>query len=298
MSKFFTISPIGKQSPDLFQTMIPTFTEQGHSFVSSVEEADIVLIDLHTRVGEYDQSIISHALYEKKQIVSFDEWDHGGMSKDPYPYYTIQQKTFFDTARQINTPVIQFVRKMDKTKKYLPNTFPYEKTIQNTFPITTKEELCSRPYDFCFIGNTSPQRKSVVQGLLDGGLMGIVRWTNESGKISHEDWFNIHRSAKLFLSADGGGYSDERSYQLITVAGFLRQKNTHLQRFPFSDCINCLEVSEHPTSEEIEGIKSVLSDPDYLYEIYTEGVAFMKEHYSAEARANYILSVIKKEGII
>lgn len=226
-------------------------------------------------------------LITDKMVVFFDEHDYGGMSKETFPY-----------KYEVNNRDIYFVRKMDKTKTYPPNVYPYEYTIQKDFPITTKEELYSRPYDICFIGNESPTRRNVVKGLEEAGFKMDVHWTSEKGKISHEEWLNRHRQSKLFLSADGGGFSDERSYQLITIAGFLKNKNNHLQVYPFTDAVSCLEVSEHPTQEELEGLKAVLNDPDYLYEIYTEGVGHMKKYYSEEARCKYILSILKREGVL
>ena len=291
MAKFYCISPIGKESPDLFQTFIPTFTEQGHSFVSSVEEADVILYDLFSGICRCSEAD-ALAIYGKgKPVVVFDETDFGGMSKE------VWDNESWKVIRWVKK-VIYFMRKMSRGVKYPGWVFPYEKTIQNSFPITTKEELCSRPYDFCFIGNESPTRRNVVKGLQDAGFKIDVHWTSEKGKISHEDWLNRHRRAKLFLESDGGGFASERPYQLFTISPMLRQKNNHLQVHPFKDYVNCLEVSEVPTKEEIEGIKAVLSDPDYLFEIYESGVEYMREHYSQEARSKYILSILKQEGII
>lgn len=288
MSRIFYIEPVGKSSPDLFQTFIPTFTEQGHSFVDRVEDADVVLYDLFSGLGEYDDEE-ARKLYEwKKPIVFWNEVDYGGMSKeqfDPSEYSSVVERH----------KIVLFMRKMLKKVEYPSYVFPYEKVLMNEFPLTTSQELNSRPIEIFFCGNTSPQRESVCKELSKHFK---CDFSLGQQKISHEDWLNRARQSKLFLTSDGGGVSDERPYQLFTISPMLRQKNNHLQTHPFSDYINCLEVSEVPTKEEIEGIKAVLSDPDYLFEIYESGIEYMKEHYSAEARSKYILSILTREGII
>ena len=287
MSKIFYIEPVGKSSPDLFTTMTPTFIEQGHEIVTDVEQAEVVLYDGFSGLGEYDLNLINRVLELKLPIAIFDETDFGGMSKEVW-----DEETWYKLVN--NQKVVYFIRKMLKNIEYPKWVFPYEKILTMDFPLTTSQELNSRPNEIFFCGNTSPQRESVCRELSKHFK---CDFSLGQQKISHEDWLNRARQSKLFLTSDGGGVSDERPYQLISISPMLRQKNEHKQTHPFNDCINCLEVSEVPTEDEISGIKTVLSDSDYLYEIYTEGVAFMKEYYSEKARANYILSILKKESI-
>jgi len=291
LSKFYYINPIGKESPDLFQTFTPIFIKEGHEIVDRVEDADVVFWDLFSGLGEYDENIMKIVVAKELPTIVWDESDFGAMSKESWE---IEKWVAVSEYQKI----VYFMRKMSKEIKYPSWVYPCEKTIQNIFPITTKEELCSRPYDAFFAGNVSPTRKNFIDGLIDGGLKVDVHWTNENGKLPYDEWLKRARQSKLFITSDGGGFSDERPYQLITVAAMLRQKNNHLQAHPFTDCVNCLEASECPTQEEIEGIKTVLNDHDYLYEIYLEGINHMKEHYSPEARAKYLLSILTKEGIV
>lgn len=291
MAKIFYIEPVGKSSPDLFTTMTPTFIEQGHQVVDRVEDADVAMYDAFSGLAEYDFELLTKVMEGKMPIVVFDETDFGGMSKE------VWDKGVWEILAA-HQKLVYFMRKMSKDIQYPSYVFPYEKIIQNDFPITTKDELCSRPYDFCFAGNKSPQRVNTVKGFAKAGFSGMVYWTTDNEKLLHDEWVKFHRQAKLFLTADGGGFSDERPYQLFTIAPMLRQKNNHLQAHPFKEFVNCLEVSEQPTEEEIKGIKAVLSDSDYLFEIYTEGIAHMREYYSAEARSKYILSILKQEGFV
>lgn len=288
MSKIFYIEPVGKSSPDLFTTMTPTFIEQWHEIVNDIDQAEVILYDGFSGLGEYDLDLIAKAIESKLPITVFDETDFGGMSKE------IWDREVWDTLAA-NQKLVYFMRKMLKNVEYPSYVFPYEKVLMNEFPLTTSQELSSRPIEIFFCGNTSPQRESVCSELSKHFK---CDFSLGQQKISHEDWLNRARQSKLFLTADGGGVSDERPYQLITISPMLRQKNQHLQVHPFKDYINCLEVSEHPTQEEIEGIKAVLGDPEYLFEIYESGIEYMREHYSAEARANYILEVLKEQNIL
>jgi len=297
MANFFPISPIGYKTPDLISSLYNTFKENGHRFVSSLEKRDVVFFDCHTRLFDYYQPILDQVLSERLPIVSFCEFDFGGMSKEVYPAYTPQQQKFFDEANRLELKIVHFVRKMDKTIKYPPNVFPYEKCIMNDFPLVSKEELFSRHYDFCWIGNESPQRKNVVNGLLDTGFKGYVHWTNEKGKLPHDEWLNLHRQAKFFLSCDGGGYGDERSYQLITTGCFLKNRNNHLQSHPFKQAIQCVEVDENISDLDKSNFNLVLSDKNWLYSMYLNGVDHMKAYYTEEYRANYILYILKQNDI-
>jgi hypothetical protein len=40
-----------------------------------------------------------------------------------------------------------------------------------------------------------------------------------------------------------------------------------------------------------------LKDKDWLYDIYTNGISYMKEKYSEEAISLYILDILKKNNI-
>jgi len=297
---FFFISPTGYRSPDLFDSFVSTFRKEGHLVTSDINAADIVGFDFHTRIGDYDLNVLRTVIEKKLPVFTFNEWDYGSMNTTDIPPFplTPEQGQFLFSLERNGNKTIHFVRKLNRLERYPDNYYPYEKVIMNEFPLTTSQELNSRPYEIVFCGNHSPSRKKVIDGLTKAGFKVAVHWTNENGKIPHKDWIELHTQGKLFLSADGGGFSDERPYQLFTVAPMLRQKNNHLQVFPFSEYTNCLAVSETPTDEEISGIKSVLSDFDYLYEIYLESVDFMREHYSESARAKYILSILKQENIL
>jgi len=282
--KLIYISPVGNKSPDLFNTFAQPFENYGIEIVEDVFEADIAFIDLFSYLRPMSDTALM-AISRRISIVFWDESDYGGMSLERFNSSWVGDVV-------INQKVVYFMRKMSKGIIYPKYVFPYEKPMMNELPLTTSQELFSRPYDIFFYGNTSPPRKSVTDELSNHFK---CDFSLGQQKISHEDWLNRARQSKLFLTSDGGGFSDERPYQLITISPMLRQKNNHLQVHPFSDCINCLEVSEHPTQEEIAGIKAVLNDPDYLYEIYTEGIFHLQSYYSAEFRAKYVLEIINKQ---
>jgi len=101
----------------------------------------------------------------------------------------------------------------------------------------------------------------------------------------------------LFLTSDGGGFSDERPYQLMYIAPMLRQFNHQLIVHNFRHGIDCVEVSEQPTEEEINYLRKVLDDKFLLYDIYQNGMKRMRKYFNAEYRTNYILSILKQEGV-
>ncbi len=293
--RIYFISPIGKKSYLLFDTFIPIFESNGHIIVNDVKDADIVFFDMYDRKCEYEQSDLDNSLTLPKVV--FDFWDYGGCEDGThiFPYWgdNIQITGFLALFETVN---IWFVRKLDKSIK-LTNVYPIECCLypDHDFEPTTNEEFNNRPYDIFFAGNESPTRKNVINGLLNSAQFKMdVHWSGENGKLPHDEWLNRARQAKMFLSADGGGFSDERSYQLITIAAFLKNKNNHFQLNPFNNFNECLEVSEYPTENEIYNIKQFISSKHNLYHIYEQGIWHMKKYYSFEYRANYILDTIQK----
>lgn len=298
MSKICFISPIGFSTPMLFGTFEKTFKEKGHEIVVDVKSADIVLFDMHTRIGNYDNEVISIA--SKRPTVFFDAWDYGTMHKDGFPYINHDQiKSLMSELKDNNIPIIYFVRKLEKR---LANEgyHPYE-LIQypdHDFPVVSKEELFNRKIDLCFIGNTSPTRDNFISGLLKYGIFKTDCIFNSYERVEHDEWLERHRKAKLFITACGAGFSDERQYQLITIAPMLRNKSNHFRLNDFVDMVDCVEIDETPTESDCEKLLRVLNDEDKLYAIYVAGVNRMKQYFNAEYRANYILEVMKKENIL
>lgn len=300
MAKFYFISPTEYSSPDLYPSFIETFKNNGHEIINDINSAEVVLFDFHTRLGEYNQSVLDIAIKKTLPIISFDEWDRGAMSLDEWPYPLTEQQLLFINAIQNNgNRAIHFVRKLDKTKEYPSNIYPYEKCLMNDFPLTTPNELFSRPYEIFFGGNKSTARLRLIKGLLGSSQFNMdIHWTHEKGKLSQEEWVNRARQSKLFLTADGAGFTDERMQQLITVSPMLKQKSNHYQVVPFADCVNCLMISEQPTEDEIKEIKRVLQDKEYLYEVYLLGIDHAKKYYTQEWRSLYVLKILTENNII
>lgn len=287
--KIYFISPIGMKTPMLFDTFIPTFESKGHTIVSDIKECSVVFIDLCSFLGKFETEEWSYTWKNKIPVVFFDATDYGAMSKEVFKPSFLEY--FFS-----NCKIVYFMRKMDKTIKYPLWVFPYE-IIQypdHDFTPVSKEELFNRPYDICFIGNTSPTRENVCNGLRCHFKCDFVLG---QPRIEHEEWLNRHRNSKLFLVADGGGFNDERAYQLITISTLLKQDNNQLVLNDFEDVVDCIKVNEYPTRFDIEDLQLILSESHTLYSIYLNGIKKMKKYYNPEYRANYILNVLKENGI-
>jgi len=304
LMKIKFISPINTApTPMLFDTFIPTLKEQGHDIVGNVEEANIVFLDLYSGLGQYSETDLSYIINTKTPICVFDETDFGAMSTEVWFFHRHNTKCLSYIEYWIlsnifnNNTVIYFMRKMDKTKQYPSWVYPYE-LIQypdHVFEPISLDELSSRENDIFFIGNTSPTRKSVCHELSKHFKCDFILGEE---RIPHEQWLSRARNAKLFLTSDGGGYGDERPYQLMYIAPMLRQSNNQLIVHNFRHGIDCVEVSEIPIKEEIKYLRKVLDDKFLLYDIYQNGMKRMRKYFNAEYRTNYILSILKQEGII
>jgi hypothetical protein len=291
--RIFLINPIGKSSPDLFPSFITTFEKFGHEIVENINEATYVFFDVYSQLGTYDEEILKKVQAKNIPVVYFDETDYGGMSKEEW--FLGKMKVMY-----ITDSIIYFMRKLDRTKGFPSWVYPYEKCLYENcdFPLTTKEELSSRPYDICWIGNTSPQRQNIVNGLVNSGLKVYVHWTNEKGKLPHDEWLDLHRQARAFIESDGGGFSSERPYQLITIGAMIRQRNNQLFAHPWTDGLNCIEVGDSDgvvSQEDVNKIRSF--SPDKLYNIYLNGIRHINKYYTYESRAKYILEILKENGL-
>lgn len=122
-------------------------------------------------------------------------------------------------------------------------------------------------------------------------------WTHEQGKLPHDEWISRARRSKMFLSADGGGYNDERSYQLIYTATLLKQDNNQIVLHDFRDGIECLKISETPSQIDIENVKAALCNKERLYSIYLKGIERTGRYFNPSYRAQYILDTLKNNGI-
>lgn len=298
MSRFYFISPIEYSTPLFFDTFEKPFKEKGHEIVDDAKDADIILFDMHTRIGRYDDEIISKAA--NKPIAFFDAWDYGTMHKDGFPYINHDQiNSLIGRMNKFNVPIVYFVRKLEN-KFVGAGFYPYELIYypDHDFPLVSKDELFSRKIDFCFIGNTSPTRENFINGLLKYNIFNADTQFNLGERVEHNEWLNRHRRAKFFITACGAGLSDERQYQLITIAPMLRNRSNHFRLNDFIDMVDCVEIDENPTDADCEKISKILNNKDGLYEIYLAGVKKMKQYFNSEYRANYILNVLKKENIL
>ncbi len=297
----YFISPTGKSNPTLFPTMIKTLKEQGHTITNNINEATVIFFDLYSMVGTYDSEIMS-CLSFKIPIIYFDESDYGGCQDGTENWFGFNQLESGNYAKNAyalsltNCKVVYFMRKMDKTKTFPDHVFPYEVPYSKDHDFTpvTKEQLFKREFDLCFIGNNSPTRLIFFAALGDNFKIDVRLGMP---KLEHYEWLERHRQSKMFVEVCGGGWGSERPQQLFSIAPMLRVKSNKLIMFDFEDCNECLEVNEIPTQEDINKIKIFLSDSEMLYHIYNKGIEKTKQYFSEEFRTNYILSILKQEGI-
>lgn len=313
--KVFYISPIGATSPLLFETFTETLVANGHTVTGKLNEATVVFFDSHSGYLPYNWDILNYVLDNDLPVVYFDAFDYHGDSSKHWPLiygvgglaalsrYNEWAKFLYLRliwARQ--TRLVYFMRKMQTNADYGSFVYPLE-LIQfpdHDFPLTTKEELNSRPYDACFIGAESPRRKAFIEALQkDGRLKLDIQFTTE--RIPHDEWLNRHRQAKFFIEADGGGLGSERPYQLMPIATMLKQGNLQLIHNDWEDMLDCVKHGIATINGvyvyDWNKLSLVLENPDRLYSIYLRGNKKLKDYFNAEYRTNYILDVLKQNNI-
>lgn len=300
MAKFYTLSPEGvPENQVLFPTIRPYFISQGHFFVDRIEEADVVLLDFHSRVSPYSELDVSFLLNKDVPVVTFDEWDRGGMSSDEWPTpLTWAQQDIFNNLVLQSIPSVHFCRLLNKTKTNYPtNLYPYEKPISYCETILSPDDLFEREYDIVYIANSAPSRESIAQAIRSDGRFKYVILIGED-KIPFEDFLQIHKKGKLFISSAAGGFTDERMQCLFSISGMIRQRTDQLLANDFTHLENCIRISSPPTKEELDTIYEIVNNKDRLFEIYQNQYTFVKKYYSQEYLANYYLSTMQKHGVI
>lgn len=293
---FFLLSPSNVPcNPHLFPMFIDTWKEKGVSIVERIEDADVVLMDLHVRSHDYNQRDIDYTLHNNVPIVTFDEFDKGGMSslQWPDPLTNQQADIFLHLLKRIKQA--HFCRLLDKKRQYNSslNLYPYEKATMYEEPLLSSEELFDREHDICFIANHSPNRESIARAICSHGRL-KCHVSIGAPKIPFDEFLWLHKRAKLFISSGAGGYGNERPQLLFSVAGMLQEKNDQLLLHPHTQLLNCLKISSKPTKLELETIYEIVNDKESLYDIYKNNYDFMKKYYSASYIASDVLDKILK----
>ncbi len=284
--KIIYISPINGYNVNLFPYFYETFAANGHTWVTDPNEATHCFLELQIESNVYQNEI--HAVIDKGiPIVCFDNREYGEGRPE-------QWTEWFGAD-------IYFIRNMRKSFTYPENCYPFDWAVfkNSEHLLATKEELFSRPYDCSFIGTLSKTREKFTSALIkDGRLKFDFQDRDHTKRFStYEQYLNEHRKAKLYISCDGAGLTNERPMQLYTVAVMLKNKSDLRSANPYTDLVNCIEVNEEPTKEDIGKILHVLEDADWLYLIYTNGVKHARTYLSHEYVSNYVLNTISANDI-
>lgn len=281
------ISP-GYLNPHLFPVLKGAFDKQkGITHTTNPHEATHCFIEVVSGELKYDEEVLAIVKEMGIPIICWDHREWGEMKNEKW--YPVDFN-----------PDIYFVRNMSKKETYPKNVYPYDWPIFSgyDFDPATKEELYSRPFDCCLISVESPTRRNVVNGILkDGRLKLNYQFLDHTQRMPNEQWIAEHRKAKLYINCEGGGMTTERPNQLYSVAPMLQVRNNQAPQIELTDGINCLEIDEYPTQEDLDKLVDILGDKDWMYDIYRIGMEEMKKNNSPDAKANYVVDVLKKNGI-
>jgi len=289
--RFYTLSPNVPENPHLFPMMRQTFIDRGHSFVDSIEDADCVLFDFHSRIAVYNEHDIDFIVNSGILVATFDEWDRGGMSDDVWPNPQLPQQMLI-LPRALGKRV-HFCRLLDKAKNYPDYLLPFEKPILHEEPLLTPEQLFERPYDIVWVANSAPQREHLKK-VLEANAKLKCKIILGAEKIPFQDWVDAHKQGKFFVKWSAGGYGCEKMHNLFSVAAMIKEDNDQLLLHPFTNAVNCVTLSTNPTKQELDYLRLVCSNKEELYKLYRNNYDFMKTYYSKEYIASNILETILK----
>ncbi len=281
------ISAKGQENPHTFPTFKKTFELNGHTETINPNEATHCFVEVIDGITEYDQEALRVITERNIPFVCWDSREHG----------TMQNKKW--TPVEWLNPIVYFIRNTNKTESYPDNCFHFDWPYfpECDYEPTTKEELFSRPYDCCLISAESTIRRNLVDGILKDGRLNLnYKFIDHTQRMPYHEWIAEHRKAKLYINCEGGGMTTERPNQLFSCAGLLQVVGNHIPAHPFTDGINCLEISENPTQEDIEKIVDIVNDKDWLWDIYTNGISHTKKYLSDAAVSKYVLKILGNES--
>lgn len=323
--RFKFVRPIGQElrpynhHPDLIKAIGPALVSHGHTETKSIHDAQVILFDAEIwdrsdndhslpkgSYSPYNQTDLDVTLASGLPIVFFDSFDHHGW---PEHHCTWPGKNNWEDCKdnqdwgrfmykaKDRCKILYFMRKMQLSATYPDWVYPLEYPLFNDFPLASKDDLFSRYYDVCFLGETGWIREKAIACIrIDGRLKADLDHVPCNQRTTLEDWIGRHRQSKMFLEIDNT-MGSERPMRLMTVAPMLRVKSDHKLPFPRTDMVHQVEIGGYDgtiTSNDIDKVLSVVRNPDLLYSIYTQGAKHMREHYSFEARNNYIVDKIEQ----
>lgn len=272
-------------NPRLFPAFKKTFEQNGISETDDPNEATHCFYEQQSGDIKYDQDKLNKIKERGIPIICFDSREYGPLNKENWTPIDI-------------SPLVYFIRNMNKEEDYPDNCFPFDWSYftECDYPVVSKEELFNRDFDVCFMGTESPVRTNLINGLkTDGRLKLNCEYRDHTQRFnSYDDFINEHRKAKVYLSCDGAGFTNERPNQLFSVAVMLKNKSIHKASKPFTDLVDCIEINEYPTREDVDKMLLILRDKDALYDIYLNGYCHTKNYYSPEYVSNYVLKTIWK----
>lgn len=292
--RFYLLSPQCPPNPHLFPMFIDTWKSEGIEIRDRIEDCDVVLMDLHSRLFDYKQEDVDWVVNNSVYIATFDEWDRGGLSNEIYPIpLTWQQQNIWTSIHGNNPTPIHFCRLLDKTDHHVSNLYPYEKPILYEEPLLSPEQLFDRPYDIVWIANTAPQREMLKEVLENDGRL-KTKIILGAEKIPLQEWINAHKQGKMFVKWGGGGYGCEKAQHLFSVAAMIKEDNDQLLLHDWTHTVNCIKINPIPTAENLQILVDVVNNKEKLYKLYENNYYFMREFYSAGYIAKDILNKIKK----
>ncbi len=276
--------PKNQLNPHLFPILKREFERQGILATTNPHEATHCFINILSGNCEYKDDEIRIAQERGIPIIMLDCREYGSISGQDFHGHSLNPDIYF---------VRNFSEKALKVQNAYPFDWPYFQGCD--YEPTTKEELFNREFDVALFSVEAPIRKSIIDAIIkDGRLKVNHQFLDHTQRLPYEQWVNEHRKAKLYISADGGGYTNERPNQLFSVAAMLKNKSPHQAAHPFEDGINCIEINPEPTKEDIDKILDVIENKEWLYDIYMAGIEHTKKYLSPEGLSNYVLKIINE----
>lgn len=163
-----------------------------------------------------------------------------------------------------------------------------------------RDEYLSRSLPFWQSwGASHPWRWPITYALREAGYECLVLEENGHPRLTQDIYFPKMKSAKACCSFDGYGSSSFRRTEVLCRTVLLEGPLTVDFPYPLTDGLNVVNYDVHSSGEEflstniVERLQSILSDPERAFSIYEAGFHHCWEYFTEKALAEYVLQIVE-----
>jgi hypothetical protein len=198
-----------------------------------------------------------------------------------------------------------FLREYSKYVRFPKNYYPID------YPLYAYSDCLTRPQQFEYLhrdlelfvswGASHPWRMNLTEVLRGCHTKCEIYVIGEEStpRMPQNLYFERTRAAKVSVSFDGYGSGSFRMHEVLVRTCLLMGPLSIHRSMPLIDGVHCLEYSVDTRDEEFLGtnieekLRILLDNPDFAYELYSNGYDHCRTYYTELATARYLIETVQ-----